>query len=186
MWQGTPVAAQPDPAAPPRVLVSLSTTYAPGQDRALQTILDALDGLELDVVATTGPAIDPGLLRHGANTTVHSFVDHAALLPGTSLVITHGGHGTVTRALSHGIPVVVLPMNTLIDQPWIGAAVERLGVGRSLRKSATTSSIRQTVLEVLESHELRAAAERIGSSIREGNGAIRAAELIEQFASRGR
>jgi UDP:flavonoid glycosyltransferase YjiC (YdhE family) len=27
-----------------------------------------------------------------------------------SLVVTHGGHGTVSRALHNGLPILVMPM----------------------------------------------------------------------------
>jgi MGT family glycosyltransferase len=182
VWQGTPVAANPAPDSSPRVLVSLSTMFAPGQDRAMQAILDGLAGLDIEVIATTGPAIDPAGLRVPANATVHRYVDHAELLPGTTLVVSHGGHGTVARALAHGIPVVVMPMNPLIDQTWIGKAVERLGVGRMLPKSAKPAVIRAAVSELLGSASHRGAAARIGESIREGDGADRASELIEAFA----
>lgn len=37
-------------------------------------------------------------------------VDLGALLPGIDVVICHGGVGTINRALSHGIPLLLLPM----------------------------------------------------------------------------
>lgn len=81
VWQGSPVEAVPS-AERPRVLVSFSTTSFPGQSRALQSVLDALDGLELDVVATLG-AVDPAELRIPAGVRAERRIDHGELLPTT-------------------------------------------------------------------------------------------------------
>ncbi|GIF59223.1 hypothetical protein Air01nite_53180 [Asanoa iriomotensis] len=178
VWQD-PVAPRPARVEPPRVLVSLSTTRFPGQERALESILDGLDGLPADVVVTTGPAIDPAGLRAPANATVHRWADHGALMPGAALVIGHGGHSTTARALSHGVPLLILPMHPLMDQPAIGAAVTRLGVGRSIRKSARPAAIRDAVTALLADGPHRAAATRLGAEIREHDGAVRAVDLIE-------
>ncbi len=178
VWQGTPRAAEP-PAGPPRVLVSLSTTRFPGQDKALQRILDALDGLDVEAIVTTGPTIDPTALRAAANTTIHRHRDHGEIMPGTSLVIGHGGHSTAARALSYGIPLLVLPMHPLMDQSAIGRALVRHGAGRVLPKSASAGTIRAAVTELLTDGAYRAAAVRLGTDIRARDGATRAVDLLE-------
>lgn len=181
VWQGNPVAADPD-ATRPRVLVSFSTTSFPGQDRALQNVLDALDGLPVEIVATTGP-VDPASLRAPAGARVERRIDHAELLTATRLVIGHGGHATTSRALAHGIPLLVMPMHPLIDQPAIGRAVERLGVGRVLPKSAPASRIRAAVENLLNDQETLRRARELGNEIRERDGAVVAADLLEHVAS---
>ena len=93
---------------------------------ALQRILDATAGLEARVVVTTGPAIDPASLRSAANHEVHRYVPHEELMPQVSLVVGHGGHATTMRALAHDLPLVVVPMHPLLDQPMVGASVARL------------------------------------------------------------
>ena len=178
VWRGTPELAHAA-GARPRVLVSLSTTRFPGQQRALQAIVDALGGLDVDAVVTTGPSIDPASLRAPANVDVRSSGDHTALLSTASLLIGHGGHGTTMRALAAGVPVLVLPMHPLMDQPEIGRAVERLGAGRMLPKSSSVERIRSAVAELLASDGARSSARDIGASIREADGAIAAADLIE-------
>jgi UDP:flavonoid glycosyltransferase YjiC (YdhE family) len=181
VWQGSPVEAVPE-ATRPRVLVSFSTTSFPGQDRALQNVFDALDGLLVDVVATTGP-LDPAALRAPAGARVERRIDHADLLPTTRLVIGHGGHGTTSRALAYGIPLLVMPMHPLIDQPAIGRAVERLGVGRMLPKSAPAARIRAAVESLLDDHETLRRARELGHEIRERDGAVVAADLLEHVTS---
>jgi UDP:flavonoid glycosyltransferase YjiC (YdhE family) len=186
VWQGTPRTARPADG-PPVVLVSLSTARFPGQEKALQSVLDALDGLELAAVVTTGPTIDPVRLRAAANTTVHRFVDHSEIMPGASLVIGHGGHSTTARALAHDLPVIIMPMHPLMDQPAIGRAVTRHGAGRVMSKSAKSTAIRAAVLELLADGPHREAAARLGASIRDRDGAVVAVGLLEEFvASRSR
>ncbi|GAA2083547.1 hypothetical protein GCM10009840_20200 [Pseudolysinimonas kribbensis] len=150
----------------PVVLVSLSTTYLPGQAGAMQRILDALAPLPVDVVATTGPAIDPGSLRVPANARVERSLPHDEVLRRASLVVGHGGHGTTARALAHGVPVLVLPMNPLIDQPWIAQAVERTGVGRRLPGRASAARIRAAAEAILGDGPERASARALGERMR--------------------
>jgi rhamnosyltransferase subunit B len=59
------------------------------------------------------------------------YVPLSQLLPLSSLVVHHGGLGTVSLALSSGIPQIALPFGH--DQFDNAARLERLGVGRSLR-----------------------------------------------------
>jgi len=183
VWQGTPVAATPQPT--PEVLVSFSTTSFPGQAAALQRVLDALADENVQVTVTSG-AVDPAALRPPTNACVVRSQDHAELLPRTSLVIGHGGHATTARALEHGIPVLVLPMHPLMDQPAIGRAVETLGAGMLLPKSATPSRIRAAARRLLDDPGVRAAAGRIGEESQTQNGAVVAAEVIAEAAREAR
>ena len=178
VWQDKPHAAEP-PAGRPHILVSLSTTRFPGQDRALQRILDALDGLDVEATVTTGPTIDPTALRAPGNATIHRYLDHGAILPRTSLVIGHGGHSTTARALAHSIPLLVVPMHPLMDQSAIGQALTRHGAGRMLPKSASAGTIRTAVTELLADGAHRTAAARLGDEIRNRDGAALAVDLLE-------
>jgi UDP:flavonoid glycosyltransferase YjiC (YdhE family) len=181
VWQGTPVEANADRARP-RVLVSFSTTVFPGQGRALQNTLDALAELPVEVVVTTG-AIDPTTLHAPANARVERRIDHSELLPTTRLVIGHGGHATTARALSHGIPLLVLPMHPLMDQPAIGHAVERLGVGRSIAKSSSVATIRAAAEQLLGDQAMLGRARRLGVDVRARDGATVAVDELERLVT---
>jgi UDP:flavonoid glycosyltransferase YjiC (YdhE family) len=175
VWQDQPFESRPSRV--PRVLVSFSTTSFPGQAAALQRALDALADESVEVVATTG-AVDPTSLRVPANATVVRARDHAEVLPTTSLVIGHGGHATTARALTAGIPVLVLPMHPLMDQPAVGRAVERLGVGATLPKSASSQRIRAAALRLLDDPVVREAARRMGAEARARDGAVSAVDAL--------
>ncbi len=177
VWQGTPVAAQRQDT--PRVLVSLSTNAFAGQHAVLQRILDAIASLPVDAVVTGGPAIDVTGLRVPANATVHDWLDHDEVLATTSLLIGHGGHSTTMRALSFGVPVLVIPANPLIDQRAVGKAVTRYGVGAALPKRASAARIARAARSLLDDEQVAAAAATLGADIRRRDGAELAADAIE-------
>ncbi|MFI7672185.1 glycosyltransferase [Actinophytocola sp. NPDC049390] len=177
VWQDRPVEATPNPDRP-RVLVSFSTTHFPGQARAMRRVLDALDGLPIELVATTG-AVDPAQLRIPPGARVVRHADHGTLLPTTALVIGHGGHATTARALAHGIPLLTMPMHPLMDQPAVARAVTRLGAGRVLSKHARAATIRAAALTLLADGPHREAAHRLGTETRDHDGASTAADVLE-------
>jgi UDP:flavonoid glycosyltransferase YjiC (YdhE family) len=179
VWQGVPKAAAPMPV--PRLLVSLSTCAFAGQRRMLQNILDAIEPLPVQATVTVGPAIEASGLRVPANSSMHSWLDHDEVLATASVVVGHGGHSTTMRALSFGVPVIVMPANPLIDQKRVGAVLEKAGAGVLLGKHVSVRRIRAAVSEVLRDPGYRAAAARIGDSIRQSDGAEVAADAISQF-----
>ena len=90
--------------------------------------------------------------------------------------------GTTMRALSFGVPLVVMPANPFIDQKGVGAVVQRQGAGILLRKHSRPAHIRAAVEKVLEDPSYRESAGRLGDRIRERDGAQVAADSILQFA----
>lgn len=169
------------PATRPTVLVSLSTFAFPRMRRCLQSIIDATTELDADVVVTTGPAIDPAELRVPRGVEVHRFVPHVELMPHARLVVGHGGHGTTMQALAHDLPVAVMPMDALTDQPAVGASLERAGAGRRLRKGAAPDAIAPVLAELLADGPHRAAAARLGAEVRGLPGAVLGADAVEEL-----
>jgi UDP:flavonoid glycosyltransferase YjiC (YdhE family) len=142
----------------PDVVVSFSTARLP-IPKTTQRVLDAVATLPehcLAISAAEG-------LRPGANTTILPWVPHDAVLPGASLLITHGGHGSVTAALSNGVPVLCLPM--LADQPFVAERVVESGAGRSLPYQSEPATLRASVLEILGDPCYRAAARGLQAEI---------------------
>lgn len=180
VWpSATPMPATPD-AGDPLVLVSLSTLYQDGQQRALQAILDALADLPVRALVTTGGSVDPDALHAPANAQVERFVPHAEVMPRASLVVGHGGHSTTMLALAHDLPLLILPMFELGDQPAVGRAVERLGAACVLRKTAPVGTIRSAIQGLLPEGPHRVAARALGVRLRERDGAVVAADVLEQ------
>ena len=179
VWQGVPSAAAPAPV--PRILVSLSTCAFAGQRRMLQNILDAIAPLPVEATVTVGPGINAAGLRVPKNASMHAWLDHDEVLATASLVVGHGGHSTAMRALSFGVPLVVMPANPMIDQKGVGAALERVGAGILLPKHARPQRIRSAIEAVLNDSAYREAANQLGGQIRRRDGADVAADAIGEF-----
>ena len=150
------------PSGRPLVLVGLSSTVM-RQEGLLQRIADALGQLEVQGLITTGPAVDPALIAAPPNVTLTRWVRHADVLPDCSVVITHGGHGTVMKTLAAGVPLLVVPLGR--DQPDNAARVVYTGAGIRLRKNAGVGALRAATARLIEDPRYRAAAVRMASRL---------------------
>lgn len=61
---------------------------------------------------------------------VAEYLPQVRLLASAAAAVTHGGNNSVTEAVGHGVPLLVLPFST--DQFAGAAAIERTGTGRAL------------------------------------------------------
>jgi len=156
--------ASPWPAGDgrPLVLVAFSTTF---QDHVgiLQRIVDAAAGLDVRLLVTLGDTIAPDEIRPAANTVLVHSAPHDAVMPEAGLVITHGGHGTVTRALAHGKPLIVVPHGR--DQNENAIRVAARGAGRWLTPGDDQATFTAAIEELLGDVRYRAAAEELGRQV---------------------
>jgi UDP:flavonoid glycosyltransferase YjiC (YdhE family) len=143
----------------PRALVSFSTTNQDQVD-VLQRTVNAIGHIKMDAVATLGPALKVASLRAPANVTLLPSAPHDPVMKEVSLVVTHGGHGTVSRALSHGVPLLVMPMGR--DQGDIATRVDACGVGLVLAPTAEETEIAAAISRLIKEPQFRAAARRLG------------------------
>jgi MGT family glycosyltransferase len=118
----------------PLVLASFSTTFQDQRDLA-RRVLEALDGLRVRCLLTSGPALNLDGIRIPPNVEACGFVPHAAVLPHADLVVTHAGLGTVHAALASGVPLLCIPDGR--DQNDNAARVVAAGVGRRARRKAS-------------------------------------------------
>ena len=161
----------------PTVLVSLSTFGYAGMAEVLQAVLDACADLPARVVVTTGPHVEPGSLRAQSGVEVHRVVPHAALLPGVSVFVGHGGHGSAMTALAHDVPVVVLPLDPRSDHRLVGTSLERAAAGRLVDGP---DGVAGAVRALLAEGPHRAAAARLGAQVRSSPGARGGADAVEE------
>ncbi len=171
-------AASPAPVDRPKVLVSLSTTWFPGQVDAYRRIVAALAGLPVDAIVTTGGMATSQELAPPPNVTVVPFADHEALLPTVALVVCHGGHSTTMKAVAAGVPVLVIPMHPLLDQPMVGAAIQDAGLGLTLKKSSSPARIREAIVSILGNPRFRAAAVDAAGRQRAADGPVVGADAL--------
>lgn len=151
----------------PLVLVALSSTFQ-GQTACVQNVVDALGDLPVRGLVTTGLGLDPAEVRSSQHVKVVRAAPHQAVLPEAALVITHGGHGTVMKALVRGVPLVIMPHGR--DQPDNAVRVATRGAGLTVPRTASAARIGAAVREILGSPSYAQAAGRLGASIRDGVG----------------
>jgi len=128
-WRGWPTSMGrlPEGSGP---LAVLSFGTCVGSAEVAEPVIGALRRLGFRVLVAAGgqtsllegPA-DPGVVRA-------AMVPMEKVLPLASLMVCHGGQMTVFEALSHRVPVLVVPFQP--EQAQSGVALERLGCGGSL------------------------------------------------------
>lgn len=169
-----------------RILVSLSTIEYPGMRSVLQGLLDAIGTLPVEAVVTTGPAIDPGDLRAPVNVELHRHVQHADVLPHVGLVIGHGGHGTATKALTAGVPVLVRALSSLGDHLAVAAGLEHAGAGRRLSRRLSRDELAQAIAAALDDGTLHGRARAVGAELRSVDSGRLGADVVERTADAAR
>ncbi len=178
-WAGSWELPWPGGDARPQVLVGFSTSF---QDHVgvLQRVLDALADLPVRVVLTCGETIEPGELVAPRNAHVVARAPHVAIMRETSLVVTHGGHGTVIRALAAGLPMLVIPHGR--DQVDNARRVTERGAGLSLEAAATADEIRAAAQRLLQEPDFAEAARKLGAVVAEDARSPSLVEALEAAA----
>ena len=163
----------------PLVLVSFGSTYQ-RQERTFGRAVEALGTLPVRGLATYG-AIDPPQGPAPDNVTVVRSAPHATLLPLASAVVCHGGHGTVMKALAHGLPLVVMPFGR--DQKDNAVRVEVCGAGLWISANASSKRIADAVIRVLREPRFRDHARRMAAIIARDVAEDRAVAELEALAA---
>lgn len=169
----------------PLVLVTTSSEYQ-ADELIVRTALAGLATEPLTVVATL-PAAEAGSAGAGrasgtstfgpipANARLEHFIPHGAVLEHAAVAITHGGMGATQKALSKGVPVVVVPFGR--DQHEVAARVVAADAGvRLSRKHLTPERLRAAV------HQARSkvpGAQRVAQGYAAAGGAAAGADALE-------
>lgn len=161
-WSAPWSSPWPEDDARPLVAVGFSTTF---QNHAgvLQKIIDALEPLPVRVLVTLGGAIREDELSAGANCVLVESAPHSEVMPQSALFITHGGHGTVIRALAHRLPLLVIPHGR--DQNDNAARVTARSAGLSLPPDASVEVIREFCLRLLHEPTFTTGAKLLGDQV---------------------
>jgi UDP:flavonoid glycosyltransferase YjiC (YdhE family) len=169
------------PGEDPLVLVAPSTSQDP-KNRLVRASLKALAGEPLRVVASTNRVEPDHPIEVPPNAVLVDWVSYSQVIPQAALVICHGGHGTVARALSEGVPVLTSPAAG--DMNETAARITWAGVGLSVRWSlAGPRSIRWAAGELLGNPSYRRRATDVARWARENDGAAAGAALVEALAT---
>lgn len=121
----------------PRVCITLGLTE---RDKVINSyvspadLVDAVADLDIEVVATFTAEQVESLKSVPDNVRVVEFVPLHALLPTCSAIVHHGGSGTFTSALLHGVPQMVIPTG-LWDTEYKADRIQSHGTGVRLPES---------------------------------------------------
>jgi UDP:flavonoid glycosyltransferase YjiC (YdhE family) len=175
-WAGEWRSPWDEADARPLVVASLSSTFQ-DQRGPLQRIITALGTVEVRGLVTLGPAMAGAAFDVPANVVAVPSAPHAHVFPHAAAIVTHAGHGTVMRALAHGVPLLCLPMGR--DQDDNAARVVARGAGLRLKPSAAAPRIAAAVRRLLSEPGFRAEASRLSRIIRDDVAADRAIKELE-------
>jgi MGT family glycosyltransferase len=170
------------PGDAPLVLVAPSTAHD-SENHLVRMALKAFAEEPVRVVATTNRVVPQRPIEVPPNAVLVEWLSYSQLMPLASLVVSHGGHGTVARALGAGTPVLICPITgdmseTAMRVAWAGAGLSvpwRLCRPRPLRWAAR---------RLLGERSFTDRAEELATWNRKHDGAERGAELVEQLAQR--
>lgn len=168
----------------PTLYVTLGTVFneAPG---VFEAILAGLRDEPLNLIVTVGRSQDPA--RFGPqpeHIRIERYIPMSELLPHCDAVIAHGGFNTIMTALSHAMPLLVVPIGA--DQPFNAQRCAEVGVGQAL--SATDLSpeqVRQAVRALLAEPGYRAQAVRLRDEIATLPGVAQAVPMLEELTVKG-
>jgi UDP:flavonoid glycosyltransferase YjiC (YdhE family) len=175
-WRG------PGPDAP-LVLIAPSTAQD-SKHTLLRAALLGLAELPVRVLATYNRRLPPRPLPVPDNASVVDWVPYARTMPRCEIVVCHGGHGTLVRALASGCAVVACPavgdMNENASRlAWAGAGV------RVPRRFVTPRTLALAVETALGDQRIRTRARELAGWAHEHDAGARAAELVERLALDG-
>jgi sterol 3beta-glucosyltransferase len=108
------------------------------------------------------------------------------LFPHVSMMVNHGGQGTVAAVLKGGIPQIVVPF-TVEHRMW-GQRLRDLGIGVCTVDNfrLTTAALSEAIAEVIGDRGMREDARELGEALRQEDGVAEAVRfLCEYLGSRG-
>jgi MGT family glycosyltransferase len=164
----------------PLALVAFSTTFQ-NHARVLQRVIDAISTLPMRAVVTLGGSIRDGEVRGADNVEIVASAPHGEILKQATLVVTHGGHGTVMKALAHRCPMLILPHGR--DQEDNAARVTARGAGLKLDRGAGVEEIRAALSRLLTEPAFADGARRLGERIAEDATNSPIVEVLEALAA---
>lgn len=169
------------PGGDPLVLVAPSTSQDPGS-RLIRAALAGLADEPVRVLATTNRVRPTVPIDVPPNALLVDWLSYSQVLPKASLVICHGGHGTVARCLGAGVPVLVCPAAG--DMAETAIRVTWAGVGRAVPwRLVGPRGLRWASRRLLADETAKRRTAEMAAWSAANDGASRAAELIEGLAS---
>jgi MGT family glycosyltransferase len=163
-----------DPKKPTIYITMGSTGYAKFFEQAIKILGDS----EYQCIMTTGGMID--LVDLPKNFYVADYLPGSEIMKKSTVVICHGGNGTIYQAMTYGVPIIGIP--TWHDQEFNLQRVEDLGFGIQIsEKKFKPNYLLLAIEEIISQTSYKSKALHYKKVLSEYNGPKKAAELISSF-----
>jgi len=183
LWEPPGERVEPPAGSGPVVLVAPSTAQD-AEHRLLRAALSGLAREPVRVIATFNGREPSPPVSVPANAVLVPWLSYAKTMPRCDLVISHGGHGTVVRALSEGCALVVCP--AVGDMGENAARVDWARVGVRIPKRLLGGrTLALAVRRALADEGLRRRAGALAAWAAVHDGAAAAAAELEAWAAGG-
>ena len=161
----------------PVIYISIGTILKGGEN-FFRACLEAFEKEKVTVVLSVGSFDISRLKSIPENFVIRNHVPQIAVLKQADLFITHGGMNSVSEAMVHGVPMLVIPFAS--DQPVNARQVEQLGLGKVLDyKTVTADTLRNTAFAVMEDQRIRENIKKIRDEIVHAPGNTGAVWILE-------
>ena len=179
-WEPPGERVDPPPGRGPVVLVAPSTSQDPSHT-LLRAALEGLADAPVRVIATTNGREPPSPIPVPGNAVLVPWLSYSKTMPLCDVVVLHGGHGTLVRALAAGCSVVACPAGGDMNEN--AARIDWAGVGvRVPPRWLAPRSVRLAVRRALRP-SVRARVAEVATWAAAHDGAVRAAEELEAWAA---
>jgi zeaxanthin glucosyltransferase len=162
----------------PLIYASLGTLQN-SREAVFRCFADACRELDVQLVISHGGGLtDAQASNLPGSPLVVRYAPQEELLARAQLTLTHAGLNTVLDSLTHGVPIVAVPIT--YEQPAIARRIEWHGCGASISHTAlNVRRLHRRVIDVMDDSRYRHAAARIRAGISTAGGVERATELTE-------
>lgn len=186
VWEPPSEAVALPPGDDPLVVVAPSTSQDP-DGHLLRSALRGLADAPVRVLAAenrTSAAATARLPRLDVpdNARLVPWMSYSQVMPAADVIVCHAGHGTLLRALAYGKPVIAIPaggdmFENAARLAWSGAGI------RLPRRLAGPRALGAAVMAAVRDPSYAERAREIADWVAQGDGADRAAPLVEALAT---
>ena len=159
-----------------------ATLGSSGSVDAVPPVLEALGGMDVDVVLSTAARVTPK--NPPRNVRVVEMIPGDLAARKAAVVVCNGGASTGYQALAEGTPIVGIPWN--LDQLLSAIAMRDAGAGVFLRTATVTSAkIRAAVERVMREESFTQTAQRVAASFASFDPHARFRAVIDEAIAHG-
>jgi len=153
---------------------------------AFETIAQACEKLDAQLVISLGGGTSlESMPKLPGSPLVVGNAPQLELLQRASLTITPAGLNTVLESISHGVPMVAIPIAN--DQPGVAARIAWTGCGEMIKLSKLNApQLRSSIERVLTQASYRDNVLRLQTANQQAGGVTKAADIIERVMSTGK